>query len=1627
MRSLPALWRAVPMMALLLVAPMMLAATPVPSVPRVVLPNSTTEDWPTYLHDVRRSSASGETVLAPSTIAGLTKLWSFAAGGPIVTQPIVVGGIVYAGSWDGYEYAVNGSTGALVWKTFIGQTTTPLCYPTTIGVTSSATVQSGILYAGGGDSYWYALDASTGAVLWRVYTGDNSATGGHYNWSSPLIYNGYAYIGIASNCDDPLVQGQLLQVDLSTHNIVNTLDTVPTGQVGGGIWGSPSVDLATNTIYVAVGNKNQPSQSLGQAVLALDAATLAVKASWQIPDADAVVDSDFGSTPVLFDDTSGRHWMVVPNKDGFLYAFDRTNLAAGAVWKDPIAIGGSCPDCGDGSISPVTYANGTLFAAGGNTVLQNGQGVAGAVRALNPANGAILWEHGAPGFIIPAITWVNGMILDAAGNTLEVLNAQTGARLWSFTASAGLYGAPSISNGTIFFGSLDGNLYALGLGSPVTPPADSNCPANWICQDIGAPAPAGSETVTSGAWNVSSGGAGAGGTADSFRLMAQSVTGDTQVTAQVTANAGTQSGLMARQSNAPGSPFYAVYATPGGGVAVASRTRFGGTVTVASQQYGAALPRYLELRRVGDSFQAATSIDGVNYILVPGGTVSLPLPATMLAGLMATSGTSGTAAASSFASVAIGAPSATPPAMPPPPSVCPAGWNCQDIGNPLNIGDQTLASGAWQVKGSGTDITDFTDQFHFVWQTVAGDATFSADLTAQSNTSANAKAGIMLRQSTDAGAAYYAILATPGGGFMVQYRPIGGLRVQQIPISGAIPQYIQIQRSGNVFSAFTSANGTTWTYAPGTTVNLTTSGAMLAGMAVTANNPGQLSVASFTGVTLTNSAPPPPTQCPAGWNCADIGNPTPAGTQSLNGTTWTIVAGGADIWGTADAFHYVWQTLPGDGSLSARVVSQTAASDWSKAGVMLRQTTDPGSAYYAVLVTPGHGLVVQYRVSQGAFPGQITLSVTVTLPQFIRVGRAGNTFTAYTSSDGSTWTAAANSSVTISMPGTLLAGMAAASHNTLATSTVVFDSVVQLTGCPAGWQCADIGTPAVTGGNTLINGTWTITAGGTDIFGTSDQFHYVWQAESGDGSISARVVTQVNSDVNAKAGIMFRQTTDPASAYYAIYVTPANGLAVQYRVAPGANAGQAATLVGTVPAYLKIQRAGNTFTAYTSPDGATWTAVPGSGITLQVSGAFLAGLAVTAHSATLTGGATIDSVTLNAPPPPTCPTGWQCADIGTPAVAGTQTLASGVWNVTGGGSDIWGLSDQFHYVWESVASDSTFSLHITAQANTSGYAKAGIMFRQTTDPAAPFYDVVMTPSNGIAVQYRKTQGAYTGQATTLAGTVPLLLQVARSGNAFTAYTSTNGTTWTMIPNSTVTIGTGGAFLAGMAVTAHNASALGSATFDTVSLTTPPPITCPTGWTCADIGAPAIAGAQSLSGTTWQISGGGNDIWSTSDQFHYVWQTISADNGLAVHVTAQANTSAYAKTGVMFRLTSDPAAPYYAVYVTPSNGILVQYRPTQGATARNAGSAVAGVVPAYLRILRASTTFTAYTSSDGVTWTLIPGSSTVIAALGGTVLLGLAITSHNGSKLGSATLDTVAFATPLVATHIRPHRGDANRK
>jgi outer membrane protein assembly factor BamB len=1386
-------------------------------------------DWPTFLHDPQRSAADlAETVLSPATAPNLAVRWAARIGSPIDSSPAVVGGVLYVGAADGYEYALNAATGAQLWRTFLGVTNIPACLPQ-MGVTSSAAVQDGVVYVGGGDAYWYALDAGSGSVLWRVFTGDNSEVGGHYNWSSPLLYNGYAYIGVASLGDCPLVQGQLLQVSLNTHTVVRTFDVVPNGQVGAGIWTSPTVDPATGTVFVATGTQQFFLQSRAQSLVALDAATLSPKSWWQIPISDAVVDSDWGDTPVLFTDAAGDQRVAAINKDGLVYAFDRNNVSAGPVWQRQVAIGGACPICGDGSVSSGAFDGTRLYLGGGNSSIA-GTGAVGTVRALDPRTGAPIGEHGAPGAVVGSLAYAGGLIVDGAGQTLEVLDAGTGTRLFSYATGGPIYAAPSVSNGTIFAGSTDGLVYAFAPVAAVAPPPDPACPGGWTCQDVGGPSPAGGEAATGGRWTVSAGGSGIAGTADQFRLIAQSPVGDGRVIAQLAASPGqpqgAQAGVMVRQSNDPASPYYAVLAGPAG-LAVQYRRGPGSPSTVLANGPGPRPSAFLEIVRTGDLLQAATSPDGAAFTLVPGTDLVLPMPAAALEGVATSSHVAGTATTATYAGVTLAGPGSTP-APAPTATPCPGGWSCGDVGNPGMVGDQSLSGATWTVRGAGTGIAGYADQFHYVWQSLASDGTIAARVTSLPTTGAAARAGVMMRQSaSDSRSAFYGAFAVPGGGLVVAARAGQGQRVRQlVTASIALPASIEIARSGSTYCTYTSVGGGGWTYLPGSCLALGAPGAVLAGMAVTSGVSGMPATGAIDTVSIGLSAPPVPTVCPSGWSCADIGFPKNQGSQSLSGGAWTILGSGADIWFNFDQFRFVWQPLAADGVISARITAQSNTDPWAKTGMMLRQSTDPGSPFYALYVTPANGMTVQFRASQGGSVSAVA-GLAGSVPTYLEVARYGNVFCAYTSGDGVTWTFVAGSCETIGMTGTVLAGMAVTAHNDNALGTVTIDSVGLATTAPTPptacrssvWTCADIGNPTPTGSQTATGSAWTVLAGGTDIWNGSDQFHLISQPLAGDGAVSARVASQTGSDPWAKAGVMLRQSSDPASPYYAAFVTPANGVVVQFRAVAGASAAQAVQLAGAAPAFLEVARSGTTYCAYTSADGVTWRYIHGSCQVINIGGQVLGGLAATSHNTATTSTVTFDTVSVGAPAPPPpvlCPAGWTCTDVGGATPSGDQVLSNGTWTIDGGGGDIWGTSDQFHLVSQPLSGNGAVSARVVAQGNSDPWAKAGVMLRQSTDAGSPYYAAYVTPGHGVVVQYRGGPGASAVTLATQAGQPPAYLRVSVSANAFTAFTSADGVTWTPIAGSSVTFAVTSPLLAGLAVTSHNASTQSQVTFDTAN-------------------------------------------------------------------------------------------------------------------------------------------------------------------------------------------------------------------
>jgi outer membrane protein assembly factor BamB len=430
-------------------------------------------DWPTYLNNGHRTGFNGtETAVTPATTPRMRQVWVRAAGGAVSAEPVQVKGVVYYGSWDGNEYAVRAATGTKLWSAFIGRTTDTNCNPQTVGVASTATVGTMTLhgtlavFVGGGDGNFYALNAATGAVIWKTPL----ATQLHgFLWSSALFYRGSIYEGIAS-CGNSRVRGGIVQLNAATGSVKHTLFTAPSGCLGASVWGSPTVDTATGDIYFGTGNAgscNGP-EPLAVAVIKTDT-SLNLLSSWQIPASQQPTkDSDFGSTPTLFTaKISGvMHQLVgLQNKSGIYYALDRSAISNGPLWQKRMAVGGNCPQCGKTDISPSAWDGHHLFVGGEQTTIR-GVTCAGSIRELQPSTGNTTWADCLQsGPVLGAVTAVNGVAFVGAGNTAYAVGTTTGAVLWRHKDThdgANFWGAAAISNGHVYFGNQDGRLYAFG-------------------------------------------------------------------------------------------------------------------------------------------------------------------------------------------------------------------------------------------------------------------------------------------------------------------------------------------------------------------------------------------------------------------------------------------------------------------------------------------------------------------------------------------------------------------------------------------------------------------------------------------------------------------------------------------------------------------------------------------------------------------------------------------------------------------------------------------------------------------------------------------------------------------------------------------------------------------------------------------------------------------------------------------------------------------------------------------------------------------------------------------------------------------------------------------------------------
>jgi regulation of enolase protein 1 (concanavalin A-like superfamily) len=830
---------------------------------------------------------------------------------------------------------------------------------------------------------------------------------------------------------------------------------------------------------------------------------------------------------------------------------------------------------------------------------------------------------------------------------------------------------------------------------------------------------------------------------------------------------------------------------------------------------------------------------------------------------------------------------------------------------------------------------------------------------------------------------------------------------------------------------------TTWSNVPAGTYVLS---------AHATDNSGAVATSAGVSITVHGETTSPLPSLPSGWSQQDIGSVAIGGTSGYAGGAYTVTGAGTDIWGTSDEFRFVSLSLTGDGTIVARVDAFTAANEWAKAGVMMRESLAAGSKHASMFLTPSHnGPAFQRRVATGGSTTS-TGGGSGTAPAWVRVERAGNRFTASHSLNGTSWTVVG--SETISMAATIQVGLAVTSHDPGSLASAAFSSVsidatiapapspdpapdptpdpTPGTGLPDSWQTQAIGGA---GGSAGVNGnTWSLQAAGTDIWGTSDEFRFAYRTLTGDGSIVARVDSLAAADPWAKVGVMMRGSLAGGGTHASMFVTPAaNGLAFQRRTSAGGGSLHTAAGSRNAPVWVRIERSGSRFTASHSIDGSSWTTVGSE--TISMDATIYVGLALTSHDAGALAAATFSQVSVGAgtaPPPepapqpepePTpdpgsgLPASWTAQDIGSVGVAGSVSVQGGSWTLRASGADIWGTADGFHFAYRTLSGDGSIVARVSNVQHTNEWAKAGLMMRGALSAGAVHGSIFLTPDggNGVAFQRRSSAGGSSLHTSGGSSSGPVWLRLTRSGNTIVAARSADGSSWTEIGRESIPMGT--TIYVGVAATSHEHALLGSATFDAVSVGAADsggeePV--PGSWTTRDIGSVSAQGSATQTASGWTVTGSGADIWNESDAFRYVYRTVSGDFSIVTRVASLDYVDPWTKAGLMVRASTTAGSAHVSLFATPTsaNGVAFQRRRSTGASSiHTAGPNVAPDV--WLRLTRTGGTITAaYRRSSGEAWTTIASESS--AALGSSVLVGLAVTSHADGSLATAAFDNLTF-------------------
>ncbi len=764
-----------------------------------------------------------------------------------------------------------------------------------------------------------------------------------------------------------------------------------------------------------------------------------------------------------------------------------------------------------------------------------------------------------------------------------------------------------------------------------------------------------------------------------------------------------------------------------------------------------------------------------------------------------------------------------------------------------------------------------------------------------------------------------------------------------------------------------------------------------AATSITAIVPSSASSGTFTVTvngTPANSSSFTVTPLPSAWSDSDVGSVGVAGSATYANGTFTVKGAGSEIYGTADAFNFMYQPLSGDGTIIARVVSAQAGNSYAAAGVMIRETLTAGSTNAKTAYWPAYNSIYfDARTTTGGSTSEPG-GKSVTLPYWVEVVKSGTTFTSYTSPDGVNWSQV-GSSETISMAQNIYIGLAVTSANTSALVTATFDNVsVNSTAAPAPAISGVYPSAGAVGSQVTISGSGFGTSQGSSLLSLNGNLVTInsWSNTSiaitiPSGATSGNLVVSVAPSMNDSNPFPFQIATQLLGSWIDLDVG-AVGLTGSATYANGTF-----TVNGSGQGVFSNADELNFMWQTLSGDGSivarvvslTGNSSPAAGVMIRETLNTGATSAFTAYRSTTvyfvdraTTGASSSYQTTSGSALPY----W----VGLSRVGNTftsYTSADGVNWVQVGTTETISMAQNV-YIGLAVSSDTNSSLSTAVFDNVSV---------NTVSNPAPTITSVSATTGPIGSQVVITG---TGFGTTQSSSVVLLNGAVVTINSWSSTSIT-----VTIPSGA----TSGPMLVAVA------PGMNVSNFIDFTVTTQP---LPTGWLDQDIGLVGIAGSATYNSGTFTVNAAGQGVFSTADEIHFVYQPLSGDGTIVARVVSLTGSSS-PPAGVMIRDSLSAGSTSAFVAYRASSGYFV-IRTTAGANSTYQTLATA-TLPYWVKLVRSGNTFTGYTAPDGVTWSQVGTTQTISMAQN--VYIGLAVSSDTTSALSTSTIDNVSITTPTI--------------